>query len=118
MKIQNQKPERVFLIGADLKQEGEISVQETMEELAELAVTAGATVVGEGTQKMKRPHVATQRGSINASSKENFWSRTRDRGNRNRDRNKRQGNCHGSSSRGKLQVTWNRGRRISSRSEV
>ena len=30
-----------------------------MEELAELATTAGATIIGEGTQKLDRPHVAT-----------------------------------------------------------
>ena len=59
MKTPDQKAERVFLIGAELKQEGEIRVRETMEELAELAVAAGATIVGEGTQKITRPHVAT-----------------------------------------------------------
>jgi GTP-binding protein HflX len=51
--------ERVFLVGADLKQRGGMEVEETMGELAELAKTAGAQIIGEGTQKLTRPHVAT-----------------------------------------------------------
>ena len=51
MKNQREKPERAFLVGAEKKQEGKGSSEETMEELAELAVSAGAIVVGKGTQK-------------------------------------------------------------------
>jgi len=56
---QEGKTERVFLVGAELKQRNTFDVNESMEELAELATTAGATIIGEGTQKLDRPHVAT-----------------------------------------------------------
>jgi GTP-binding protein HflX len=51
--------ERVFLVGVELKQRGSIEVSESMEELTELARTAGAKIIGKGTQKLSRPHVAT-----------------------------------------------------------
>ena len=53
---QEGKTERVFLVGAELKQANTFDVNESMEELAELATTAGATIIGEGTQKLDRPH--------------------------------------------------------------
>jgi len=53
------KTERVFLVGIELKKKGPSEVSELMEELEELARTAGGTVVGEATQKLVRPHVAT-----------------------------------------------------------
>ena len=56
---QQGKTERVFLVGVELKKKGAVEVKESMEELAELAATAGATIVGEGTQKLDRPQVAT-----------------------------------------------------------
>ena len=56
---QQGKTERVFLVGVELKKKGVVDVNESMEELAELAATAGATIVGEGTQKLDRPQVAT-----------------------------------------------------------
>ena len=56
---QQGKTERVFLVGVELKKKGAVDVNESMEELAELAATAGATIVGEGTQKLDRPQVAT-----------------------------------------------------------
>lgn len=56
---QNNETERVFLVGAEIKKRGTIEVRESMEELAELATTAGALVIGEGTQRVERPHVAT-----------------------------------------------------------
>ena len=59
MKTQPQKQERVFLIGTEKKQNEQIPSSETMEELAELAATAGAKVVGQGVQKIIKPHVAT-----------------------------------------------------------
>ena len=56
---QEGKTERVFLVGVELKQGNAFDVNESMAELAELATTAGATIIGEGTQKLDRPHVAT-----------------------------------------------------------
>ena len=58
-KEQKNKTERVFLVGAEFRKGGKIEVCETMKELAELAITAGAQVIGEGTQRLERPHVAT-----------------------------------------------------------
>ena len=56
---QEGKTERVFLVGVELKQGKAFDVNESMAELAELATTAGAIIIGEGTQKLDRPHVAT-----------------------------------------------------------
>ncbi len=51
--------ERVFLIGAELHNRTDADLTETMAELAELARTAGAQIIGEGTQRLDRPHAAT-----------------------------------------------------------
>ena len=56
---QKNKTERVFLVGAEFRKSGKIEVRESMEELTDLAITAGAQVIGEGTQRLERPHVAT-----------------------------------------------------------
>ena len=64
---QEGKTERVFLVGVELKQGNAFDVNESMAELAELATTAGATIIGEGTQKLDRPHVATFIGKGKAS---------------------------------------------------
>ena len=64
---QEGKTERVFLVGVELKQGNAFDVNESMAELAELATTAGATIIAEGTQKLDRPHVATFIGKGKAS---------------------------------------------------
>ena len=51
--------ERVFLIGAELQRGGAVDARESLDELAELANTAGAEIVGDGLQKLARPHAAT-----------------------------------------------------------
>ncbi len=51
--------ERVFLVGAELKNGSPIDARESLEELAELAGTAGAEIIGDGLQKLDRPHAAT-----------------------------------------------------------
>jgi GTP-binding protein HflX len=56
---QNKETERVFLVGGENKKGGAREIRESMEELADLATTAGALVLGEGTQRLERPHVAT-----------------------------------------------------------
>ena len=58
-KEQKNKTERVFLVGAEFRKGGKIEVRETMKELADLAITAGGQIIGEGTQRLERPHVAT-----------------------------------------------------------
>jgi len=52
-------PERVFLIGAELKDRSAWDVQDSMAELEELAATAGGNVVGTGTQKLESPVAST-----------------------------------------------------------
>jgi len=55
----NKRTERVFLIGAELKSRTSWEVREALDELAELAVTAGAEVVGDGTQRLETPAAGT-----------------------------------------------------------
>jgi GTP-binding protein HflX len=55
----NKKPERVFLIGLDLKSRLSWDVQDSLDELHQLAATAGAEVVGDGRQKLDAPIAST-----------------------------------------------------------
>jgi GTP-binding protein HflX len=61
------RTERVFLIGVQLKARTSWHVSDSVTELAELAVTAGAEVVGEGTQKLEAPMAGTFIGSGKAA---------------------------------------------------
>lgn len=54
-----QKTERVYLIGIALKQQSTAAVDESLDELEELAGTAGGTVVGRAMQRLEHPHPAT-----------------------------------------------------------
>jgi GTP-binding protein HflX len=53
---------RVFLIGVELKSRTATDVRESLDELKELAETAGTQIVGEGVQKMAVPVAATYIG--------------------------------------------------------
>ena len=55
----NKRTEKVFLVGAELKGRTKWDVQDSLEELAELAATAGGKVVGAGSQKIETPVAAT-----------------------------------------------------------
>ena len=56
--------ERAFLVGVDIHSEpSEISLEDSLAELARLADTAGLEVVGETTQRLETPHNATYIGS-------------------------------------------------------
>lgn len=56
--------ERAFLVGIDLKnQPALLSMEDSLEELARLADTAGLLVVGETYQKLENPHPDTYIGS-------------------------------------------------------
>lgn len=57
------KTERVFLIGVELNDRTKSQVQESLDELSELAKTAGGHVVDRGTQVIERPTAATFIGS-------------------------------------------------------
>ncbi|MGB0579857.1 MAG: GTPase HflX [Limisphaerales bacterium] len=52
--------ERAFLVGAEFRSRSdEVAVAESLEELGELAKTAGATVIGEASQRLDKPQAAT-----------------------------------------------------------
>jgi len=54
-----QRTERVFLIGAEFKSRSSWEVRDSLDELAQLATTAGGKVVGDGVQKLEAPVGAT-----------------------------------------------------------
>ena len=56
------RTERVFLVGVELKSRTVANVRESLDELAELATSAGGAVIGEGTQKIETLHAATYIG--------------------------------------------------------
>jgi GTP-binding protein HflX len=58
----NRRTARVFLVGVELKSRTAAAVRESLDELEELAETAGAQIIGEGVQKMAAPVTATYIG--------------------------------------------------------
>jgi len=63
----NKRTEKVFLVGAELKGRTKWDIQDSLEELAELAATAGGKVVGAGSQKIEAPVAGTFIGSGKAA---------------------------------------------------
>jgi GTP-binding protein HflX len=59
VKNRNARTLRAFLIGVELKSRNAADIRESLAELAELATTAGAEIIGEGVQKMDTPAPAT-----------------------------------------------------------
>ena len=55
----NQNTERVFMVGVQLKADNAWCVEESMDELSELVTTAGAIVVGRGSQRLDKFNAAT-----------------------------------------------------------
>ena len=55
----NQDTERVFTVGVQLKADNAWCVEESMDELSELVTTAGAIVVGRGSQRLDKFNAAT-----------------------------------------------------------
>ncbi|MDB6121767.1 MAG: hflX [Pedosphaera sp.] len=53
------KTERVFLVGVELKSRTALDTRDSLDELSELAATAGGQVIGDGTQKMEAPVAGT-----------------------------------------------------------
>ena len=54
-----QNSERAFLIGAQFKSRTSWELQDSLNELGQLAATAGAEIVGVGTQKIDKPAART-----------------------------------------------------------
>ena len=59
IETRDRRTERVFLIGVELKARNGSGARESLDELGELAASAGGEVIGEGTQKLEAPHPAT-----------------------------------------------------------
>jgi GTP-binding protein HflX len=57
--IRGRRTERVFLVGVELKSKKGGESRDSLEELTELATTAGGQVVGEGVQKLISPCATT-----------------------------------------------------------
>ena len=72
IETRNTRSERVFLVGVELKASDAAEVRETLAELGELAATAGAEIVGEGTQKVESPSPATYIGKGKADEYAGF----------------------------------------------
>jgi GTPase len=53
------RTERVFLVGVELKSRTALDTRDSLDELSELAATAGGEVIGDGTQKMEAPVAGT-----------------------------------------------------------
>jgi len=68
------RTERVFLVGVELKTGNGSDVRDSLDELGELATTAGGDVVGEGTQKLESPSAATYIGKGKADEFAKFCS--------------------------------------------
>jgi GTP-binding protein HflX len=68
------RTERVFLVGVELKAGNGSGVRDSLDELGELATTAGGEVVGEGTQKLESPNAATYIGKGKADEFAKFCS--------------------------------------------
>jgi len=63
IETRNRRTERVFLVGVELKARTNGWVtRDSLEELSELATTAGAEVIGEGLQKLAAPCASTFMG--------------------------------------------------------
>jgi len=60
IETRNTRTEQVFLVGAELKsRNGGWETRDSLEELSQLAATAGGEVVGDGVQKLDAPSAAT-----------------------------------------------------------
>ncbi len=57
--LARKRSERVFLVGVELQSRDRAELRESLDELAELAQTAGAEVVSDGIQKMESLNAAT-----------------------------------------------------------
>jgi len=59
----DKKTERAFLVGVELKSSPKWELQDSLEELGSLASTAGAEIIGAGSQRLEKPFPATLIGT-------------------------------------------------------
>jgi GTP-binding protein HflX len=67
IETRNRRTERVFLVGVELKTRNGWDTRDSLDELSELAASAGADVIGDGLQKMAAPCATTFIGKGKAS---------------------------------------------------
>jgi GTPase len=70
------RSERVFLVGVELDSRTALGVRESLDELGELAQSAGGEVAGDGIQKMEKLNAATFIGKGKAGEWGNFCQRS------------------------------------------
>jgi GTPase len=75
IETRNTRPEKVFLVGVELKSRNGADVRDLLAELGELAQTAGAEIAGDGIQKMESLAPATFIGKGKAEEFSNFCKR-------------------------------------------
>ena len=66
------RPERVFLVGVELKSRDRAAMRDSLAELGELAATVGGEVVGDGRQKTESLNPATFIGKGKAAEFADF----------------------------------------------
>jgi len=75
IETRRKRPERVFLVGVELKSRKHADTSDSMAELAELAATAGGELIGEGLQKTESLNPATFIGKGKAAEFADFCQR-------------------------------------------
>jgi GTP-binding protein HflX len=75
IETRNTRPDRVFLVGVELKSRNGADTRESLAELGELAATAGGEVIGDGLQKIESPAPATFIGKGKAEEFAQFCKR-------------------------------------------
>jgi GTP-binding protein HflX len=75
IETRNTRPERVFLVGAEIKSRDGADTRDSLVELGELAATAGGEVVGDGVQNLVAPNPATFIGKGKAAEFADFCRR-------------------------------------------
>ena len=75
IETRKKRPERVFLVGVELKSRNHADTRDSLAELGELAVTAGGEVIGDGLQKTESLNPATFIGKGKAAEFADFCRR-------------------------------------------
>ena len=75
IETRKKRPERVFLVGVELKSRNHVDMRDSLAELGELAVTAGGEIVGDGLQKVDAFNPATFIGKGKATEFADFCRR-------------------------------------------
>jgi GTP-binding protein HflX len=75
IETRKKRPERVFLVGVELKSRNHTDMRDSLAELGELAVTASGEVIGDGLQKVDSPNPATFIGKGKANEFAEFCQR-------------------------------------------